>query len=260
MDLNIEQNAIELPYKPMLRVGTPVFSSSGKRRGIFIINYLGQDLLDAFSSSCDRLELLDKHGYWLRADHADKEWGFMFKKADLSLPSINSSLWAEIVSARQGQHRTSDGLWIYEKIFPLNKGIISSSGSAEAFEPSRQQVACDDYFWVALSFVSNAAIAAALTRLHLVLGISVFGLILISMIGSYFMAKSQLEERILRDDLSDKVDQLTRLTGDLHLARKTADDANRAKSEFLANMSHEIRTPMNGVIGMTGLPYCLKIK
>jgi two-component system sensor histidine kinase/response regulator len=39
----------------------------------------------------------------------------------------------------------------------------------------------------------------------------------------------------------------------LMLARRTADDANRAKSEFLANMSHEIRTPMNGVLGMLDL-------
>ena len=37
------------------------------------------------------------------------------------------------------------------------------------------------------------------------------------------------------------------------IARKRADQANRAKSEFLANMSHEIRTPMNGIIGMTEL-------
>jgi len=40
---------------------------------------------------------------------------------------------------------------------------------------------------------------------------------------------------------------------ELLVARRTADDANRAKSEFLANMSHEIRTPMNGVLGMLEL-------
>ena len=35
----------------------------------------------------------------------------------------------------------------------------------------------------------------------------------------------------------------------LNLARKDAEEANKAKSEFLANMSHEIRTPMNAVLG-----------
>jgi len=39
----------------------------------------------------------------------------------------------------------------------------------------------------------------------------------------------------------------------LLLAKKAAEDANRAKGDFLANMSHEIRTPMNAIIGMTEL-------
>jgi len=40
---------------------------------------------------------------------------------------------------------------------------------------------------------------------------------------------------------------------DLIIAKKAAEDANKAKSEFLANMSHEIRTPMNAVLGYTEL-------
>lgn len=35
----------------------------------------------------------------------------------------------------------------------------------------------------------------------------------------------------------------------LHLAKESAESANRAKSEFLANMSHELRTPLNGILG-----------
>lgn len=36
---------------------------------------------------------------------------------------------------------------------------------------------------------------------------------------------------------------------ELVMAKRTADEANRAKSAFLASMSHEIRTPLNGILG-----------
>src|SRR6202012_1635295 len=40
-DLNVDNGRVVQPPKPTLRGAVPVFDSSGKRRGIYIINYLG---------------------------------------------------------------------------------------------------------------------------------------------------------------------------------------------------------------------------
>jgi PAS domain S-box-containing protein len=61
----------------------------------------------------------------------------------------------------------------------------------------------------------------------------------------------------LNETLENKV---AARTADLELARRVAEDANRAKSAFLATMSHEIRTPMNGVIGMVDVLHQTSLK
>ena len=47
--------------------------------------------------------------------------------------------------------------------------------------------------------------------------------------------------RVFRDNAVEKQQ--------LHIAKVTAEAANRTKSDFLANMSHELRTPLNAILG-----------
>ncbi|NNK01046.1 MAG: cache domain-containing protein [Desulfatitalea sp.] len=84
LDLNIEHGEIEIPLKPMIRFGTPIFDEQGQKRGIIIFNYLAanliQDLKDLVDASFGRCMMLNSDAYWLvYPSSPEREWGFMFE-------------------------------------------------------------------------------------------------------------------------------------------------------------------------------------
>jgi cell division protein FtsB len=158
LDLNIEQNKVEVPFKPMVRVATPVVDAQGKKRGIVILNYYGREMLQAFATAtagaADHVMVLNGEGYWLKSPKADEEWGFMFKRPELSLAVHAPEAWQKIRAEDRGQQRLADGLWTWQTVYPLVAGQKSSTGAADAFVPSRGEVETRQYVWKSVAHLS----------------------------------------------------------------------------------------------------------
>lgn len=75
LDLNIEHQAIEVPYKPTIRIVSPVFDAQGQRQGMIVINYLATQMLQhiqqAHQANGMKFWLLNAQGYWLL--HPDQQ-------------------------------------------------------------------------------------------------------------------------------------------------------------------------------------------
>ena len=169
-DLNIEHGKVEEPFKPMIRFATPVFDQSGTKRGVILINYLGQDLLNLFqeinSGVPGETMLVNRDGFWLLHPDAEKEWGFMFPdRAQFSFSRQNPEVWAQILSSLSGELRTSQGLYVYSTIVPLESTYISSTESGDAVGANRQVLNGKDYFWKIISFISAETLSANLSGL-----------------------------------------------------------------------------------------------
>lgn len=122
MDLNVEHGQVEQPYKPILRLATPVTGADGQRQGLLVLDVAAQGLLDAFTGSLvearDHAMLLNSDGYWLKSPDSNGEWGFMFNRDD-TLARRNPAAWQAISGIPSGQVELDDGLWTWSTVYPL---------------------------------------------------------------------------------------------------------------------------------------------
>ena len=143
LDLKAETGQIEIPYKPMLRLAMPLADEQGIKRGIVVINYLAEQMLQRFASESENrgshISLLDNAGYWLHSQNNADEWGFMFKDASRSMASRFPDSWAKMQGAG-GQFFDGHGLWTFESVYPLGQGR--------------------DYRWIVVSHLNESQLAA----------------------------------------------------------------------------------------------------
>jgi PAS domain S-box-containing protein len=157
-DLNIEHRQLEMPIKPMIRFGTPVFDSRGRKRGIVLLNYLGAHLLNTLDAIAKRglgeVLLLNSEGYFLCGPNKDDEWGFMYKKKkDRTFARTFPEAWHTISRSDTGQFSTADGMYTYTTIRPFTEAQVSSTGSGEPYTPSRKMLEGTAYYWKLVSHI-----------------------------------------------------------------------------------------------------------
>ena len=226
LDLNIENNSITHPFKPMLRIGTPVFDRAGKKAGIILINYRAQHLLNNLeisqSNSQTETMLLNQEGYWLLHPNRDLEWGFMkAENKDLTLNNQDPNLWLKIQSEKTGCTSSKNGFYTFTTIplQPKNAGI------------SRSGVISKDslYSWILLSYTTNNSTYTSKlkSRNFLLAGV----LLTVAGIGLYFLAQAYHKRNIYQQELEKMAynDALTGLANRRTFFAKVTENINYSR-------------------------------
>jgi PAS domain S-box-containing protein len=155
-DLNVEKGVVEIPYKPVLRFASPVYDSAGKKRGVYVINYLGGEAIDSIRQMrapvAHRFRVLNSNGYWLKSMSPEKDWGFMFpERKGLTLANQDPALWKRVREETVGWSELDGGLFSWMRL------DFSTCGSVSL---SRDQIGTDENFVVFASEITAAERAA----------------------------------------------------------------------------------------------------
>jgi diguanylate cyclase (GGDEF)-like protein len=172
LDLNIEHGEVELPLKPMIRIGTPIVSADGKKIGIIILNYLAADIIDSITEiaelSIGEAMFVNSESYWLYSLNKQDEWGFMFnhgKTRQFSRRFYDE--WEQLSQKNRTQFISSRGIFSSTTVSPFTADIISSGGSGTATGTSGKVFSCQKYYWKLISFIPNKVIKAQMSRFSL---------------------------------------------------------------------------------------------
>jgi diguanylate cyclase len=218
-DLNIEQGKIETPLKPMIRLGTPVFTQTGEKRGIVLVNYYGQKLLDKIIESEAVSEgytmLLNADGYWLLSPQDEQEWGFMFDDDQRTLAVTDPAAWQKINGLDEGQFETDQGIYTFKTVYPVkNEEYRASKGSVVALgQSTAAAVDHKAYRWILVSFFSTERISATIKSILMKFFFIGGGLFLLIAIGALIISFAVTKQKIYQSQLQVMAlfDPLTKL-------------------------------------------------
>lgn len=230
-DLNVEQGEVEVPRKPMIRIGTPVFDERGQKRGIVILNYLGDTLLNTLEKAGEgatfRIFLANSEGQWLLGPEPEQEWGFMFggeewRTVEASFPGA----WEEMRAAANGRFRTDGGLFTFTTIDPIQE---AAKESAMLSPPSNPET--EPYRWKLITHVPADVLAAIAGPIRRTWSLIHGFLAILTALFSWLFARHQVARIELRREIEflAKYDCLTGACNRHYFEQLMEDEEARAR-------------------------------
>ncbi|RMG07324.1 MAG: sensor histidine kinase, partial [Cyanobacteria bacterium J055] len=136
LELNRDNQQIKRPFKPTIRIATPVFDSNGNKGGILMLNYLADNLQDSLhrtdAISLGEISLLNREGFWLHSPNPNDEWGFQLpERRDKIFSKVYPIAWKQIATVESGRVETPRGLFVFTTVYPMRAAQRSIADSIE---------------------------------------------------------------------------------------------------------------------------------
>jgi len=202
MQLEFENKKVVTPYRPIIRIATPIFDAHSRRLGVLVVTVATNELLDRIGASNDLSKsqnmLLNSDGYWLKSDLRDDEWGFMFDKPT-TLGTRFPATWQKIAAEEYGQFEDDSGLWNFETVYPLKP---RKSTPTDVNNQIRTSIDPDKYYWKVASFVPHKKIWELSSNVMRSTALYAAGMLLLLLVGCWYFTKMRYSKLKAQQDLS----------------------------------------------------------
>lgn len=210
LDLNVTHGRVKLPPKPMIRFGVPVFDRQERKRGLLVLNYRADRLINRIrliAGEPRSLWLVNAEGFWLMGPDSRDEWGFMFPDRQARRFSLRyPHTWRQMQNSSAGSREEGDLLLRFQRIFPLAWHENDQEAPSLA-----QPVAQDIYYWTLVTAISPGEIraldAGLIQRISMIYAVLVLFSFAVAGVLSWFFARNLALMRIL-EKMVDNVPML----------------------------------------------------
>jgi len=125
MNLNVEYGQIEKPYVPVVRYSTPIVDENGEKKGVLVLNFNANNILDEIASTkavdetrdVQKYYLINEDGYYLFIGDKSKRWGFQLG-TDFNFQKDYEGVMEEFKGKDNTTIRHNKKIFSMHKIYP----------------------------------------------------------------------------------------------------------------------------------------------
>jgi|GEM_PF-655908 len=198
-DLNVENDEVETPIKPVIRFATVIYNDKGEKLGYIMFNYFGHLLLNKIrekaATSSGKLFFLNAQGYYLIGPSLDKEWGFMFNQSHTFKEEFPLA-WDTIAANNSGHFEVNSSLFSF-----ITVGAVSGKNAALPAKGETER-------WKVILYLPTPAWILSSVFEHLVSIIFIAVLLIITLFIAWSTALNSVYRKLAEQDQKKSLNEL----------------------------------------------------